>query len=212
MGGLMMKMLKTLALIILGAVGVGILYSGVSLILPPVLPSSVALGESTQAAKNHHVVSRKSQGRTEGRHVSKPKVSANSLVSIHYSALVKSNALSLAKSLHMTLLLPTRAYPQVALNESYDNNSVLNLEFNDMIVMESKNPILPAYKPANSVQVQLPNGISAQWLSIYGVGGGGNRLQFQQNGTYVRIQLFEAYIPAGLTNAEQIAAQFAPVS
>ncbi len=210
MGGLMMKTVKTLTLVVVGIVAVGLFYLGVSVILPPVLPTSAASGESSAAISSH--VGKKPQQRTAVRHATQKKVSPNTLVKMQYNPLARSHALALAKTLHMTLLLPTHAYRHVALNESYTSGSVLNLEFNDMIAIESKHPILPSYKPAHSVQVQLPNGISAQWLTIYGVGGGGHRLQFQQDGTYVRLQLFGAYIPAGLANAERIAAQFSPVS
>ncbi|MCL4495283.1 MAG: hypothetical protein M1294_10780 [Firmicutes bacterium] len=206
----MNKMVKAVALIGSGALAAGILYLGVSLLLPPVLPTSVAASESTAAARNTRVAKKSRENPAQS--TSQPKPGPNGLVKIQYNPVAKNNALALARTLHMTLLLPTHAYPKVALNESYASHGMLNLEFNDMVVIESKNPITPSYKPASSLGVTLSNGIPAQWLLLYGVGAGGYRLQFQQDGTYVRLQLFGAYIPAGLKNAEQIAAQFSAVS
>lgn len=118
----------------------------------------------------------------------------------------------MAKTLGIHLLLPKRAYPNTALDESYVNNGILNLEFNNMVAMESKRPIPSSYKPHTSGSVALGNGVSAQWLLVYGVGGGAYRLLFEEDGTYVRLQLFSSYIPAQMSNMAQIAAQFAPVS
>ena len=77
-------------------------------------------------------------------------------------------AVSMAKTLGIHLLLPKRAYPNTALDESYVNNGILNLEFNNMVAMESKRPIPSSYKPHTSGSVALGNGVSAQWLLVYG--------------------------------------------
>lgn len=195
-----------------GLAGAVLLYGGVSLILPPVVPKAAAGQADT-------VSTVRSRGSHRLRRENSPKsvpaiapVGADGLVKMAYAGSVWQNALARAKTLGIHMLLPTSAYPHTVLEESYIEGSVLDLEFSDMLAVESNTPISPTYKPASSVNVSLADGVPAQWLLIYGLGGPAYRLDFQQDGTYVRLQLFHSYIPASAAANEAIASEFSPVS
>ncbi|WP_053960056.1 hypothetical protein [Sulfobacillus thermosulfidooxidans] len=200
---------RTISVIGGGLLAIGLLYTGISFILPPILPAPSSPSQTVSTIRHHHI---DKSHRVLSKTVPRVRTGPNGLTTLSYNPTVKQTALTLAKDLDIHLLLPSQAYPGTTLVESYIDHSVLNLEFNDMVAMESKNPMVSSYQPGASVNVTLANGVPAQWLLIYGVGGGAYRLLFEEDGTYVRLQLFHGYIPAGLQNAEQIADQFAPVS
>ncbi|OLZ11639.1 hypothetical protein [Sulfobacillus thermosulfidooxidans] len=200
---------KTISVIGGGLVAIGLLYTGISFLLPPILPAPSSPSQTVSTIRHHHI---DKTHRVSSKTTSSVTTGPNGMTTLIYNPAIKQTALKLAKGLGIHLLLPSQAYPGTTLVESYVDDSVLNLEFNDMIAMESKNPIMSSYQPGASVNVTLANGVPAEWLLIYGVGGGAYRLLFEKDGTYVRLQLFHGYIPAGLQNAEEIADQFMPVS
>jgi hypothetical protein len=118
------------------------------------------------------------------------------------------------RSLKMTVLVPSDAYPGTQVEETYiSSGSVLNIIYSNMVVMESPDPILPYYKPMSSESAVLANGIPATWDWIPGGGGGPNhRLLFEEDGTYVRLQLYNPPLTNTLTSAEHVADEFSSLA
>ncbi|AUW95148.1 hypothetical protein [Sulfobacillus sp. hq2] len=203
---------KGIGAVVGGLAAVVVFYRGVSLLLPPVIPVTHPVqSQAIATVRAHHARHVHRQSVLPSSPGSAP-VGPNGLAKMAYSGSVWTNALARARSLHLHLLLPTHAYPDTALEESYVDGPDLDLEFNNMLAIESNTPIDPAYQPASVANVMLADGVAAQWMLIYGVGGPAYRLDFQQDGTYVRLQLFRIYIPASAGSNELIASQFAPMS
>ncbi|PSR23354.1 MAG: hypothetical protein C7B45_03300 [Sulfobacillus acidophilus] len=114
------------------------------------------------------------------------------------------------RRLKMTVIVPSDAYPGTQVEETYiSSGSVLNIIYSNMVVMESPDPILPYYKPMSSVAGELANGTPTTWDWIPGSGGGPNhRLLFEEDGTYVRLQLYDPPLTNTLASAEHVADEF----
>ncbi len=198
------------ALVVSGGVaGALVLYGGVSLLLPPVIPQAAPDSAGTISTVRAHKVSKTHRVTPQAP---APAAGTGDLVSMQYSGTVYQNALARAKKLGFTLLLPTSAYSGTTLEESYVHGDDLDLEFSNMLAVESAAPVTSTFQPDQTTNVSLPDGVSAQWLLIYGVGGPANRLIFQQSGTYVRLQLFRAYVPATASAFETIGGEFGAFS
>lgn len=182
-------------------------YEVVSHLLPPVLPSAASAAHVISSprvksrAKNHKVQ----------KAVSPPTVFPGGLAPVSYLPVQEQNILALAKPRQLNPLLPKLSFPGTALEESYASGPELDLEFNNMVAVESKSPIGSYYRPAASTALTLPDGMPADWLLVYGVGGPMYRLMFQEDGIYVRLELFGAYVPSTMADAAKIAAQFVPL-
>ncbi len=204
---LVKQMVRIMLATMVGLLGAAVFYEVLSHLLPPVLPSAHA---ATHVISSPRVKPRGKDHKTQ-KAVSSPVVLSGGLAPVSYLPVQQKNILSLAKSLQFTPLLPKLAFPGTTLEESYVSGQELDLEFNNMLAVESKAPIGSHYRPAGSTATVLSNGVSANWLLVYGVGGPMHRLMFQEDGIYVRLELFNAYVPATMADTERIAAEFLPL-
>lgn len=181
------------------------IYGFVNFLLPPVVPApapAVASPPLEKARQATPAASSSPTVKSQGPFGFEP---------IQY-ALLQTVIVNQAHALHISLIAPKSSYPGTTLEESYVSHSILNIQYNNMIVMESARPIVSIYKPISTVAIRLNNGIVGQWEWIPGGGGPPYRLLFQQNGTYVRIQLYSPQVNNSLTSTEHVAEQFGPLA
>lgn len=203
----MKQIVRIMLSAVAGLVGIAVFYEVLSHLLPPVLPSAHAASHVISSPR----VKPRAKNRKVQKVVSSPVVLPGGLAPVSYLPVQEQNILSLAKSLQLSPLLPKLAFPGTALEESYASGQELDLEFNNMLAVESKTPIDSYYRPAASTALVLSNGVPADWLLVYGIGGPMHRLMFQEDGIYVRLELFNAYVPATMAATEKIAAEFLPL-
>lgn len=185
-------------LIILGIGMLGLIFTGISSLLPSAAPQPAPAVASVQSTSP-----------TQSAAVTKPQpeAMAGGLTPINYT-LFTSTLTQLAHQLHMVALLPKTGYAGTLLGDTYIDNGILNMEYNNMIIMESPSPIESTYQPSSVTPVGLANGVAAQWDFIPGGGGPSYRLLFEEEGTYIRLQLYSPQVNNSLSSTETIANTF----
>ncbi len=186
-----------------GSLGVAALFTALAMMLPPVVPaSSIANAASAPAPAHPHPAPAAATApvvKPSGPYGFEP---------IQYGVF-QSQLTREAHALHLTLVAPQSSYPNTSLLDSYIEGPLLMLHYNNMLVIESSQPIPSTYRPLSSTAVTLSNGITADWVWSPGGGGPQYRLQFQEQQTYVRLQLYSPQVPGTLSAAEHVAEQFA---
>lgn len=200
----MARRVKSSAAIVGGLIASSALFIGLALLLPPVVPAASQVTASPTPKTDRQASPAASS--TAAPQPTKPY----GFLPISYG-LFQSRLDQEARSLRMNLVLPRASYANTVLEDTYTYNSVLYLHYNNMVVMESSRPIPSSYSPFSTVAVTLTNGIGAAWEWIPGIGGPQHRLMFQDDGTYVRLQLYAPTISGTLASAEHVAAAFVPM-
>lgn len=198
-----MKYLRIGGLGILGIAAAIFGFMGVSKLLPSPhpLPGPTPV---VAVVKAHRAPTRHS---TQSSAIPAP----NAMEPINYN-LFMSILVSAGHSLHMTVLVPQSSYTGTTLEEAYADDDILNLQYNNMIVMESPDPIASTYRPTGETAVTLGNGATAEWEFIPGGGGPTHRLEFEVSGTYIRLQLYHPQVNNSLSSTEEVANTFSSVN
>lgn len=191
----------------IGILGALAIYEVATIILPPVLPAV----RTAQVIANPRIRPQRKNIKVSSSSSPTPQAGPDGLAEVSYTMQQRQAIATSANTLGFRALLPKWAYPGTTLLESYVEGQDLDLEFSNMMAVEAKTPIASDYPAGSSVNVTLSNGVPAQWLLVYGVGGPGYRLLFEEGGTYVRLEMFSAYVPSALANVKTIAAQFSPL-
>ncbi|MCY0898904.1 MAG: hypothetical protein OWU33_08210 [Firmicutes bacterium] len=190
-----------------GTVGLATLLGLVVWLMPPIVPAPNTVSASPLPPAPHHLAKPSQTSPPPG---SRALSSANAFAAIDYQPFL-SSLQSEAKSLGLTLVLPRSSYAGTSLEENYISGQVLTLVFNNMLVMESKTPLISYYRPLSTAAASLSSGATATWEWIPGEGGPPYRLNFLLDGTYVEMRLFSPPLIDTLSTAVRIANQFQPL-
>ncbi len=180
-----------------------IVMIGLERLLPPVVPSPVAV------AALHKQPIRKSVRPQSTPKVSpsEPKPNAAGLIPISYGGYL-AQIRQMGKQMGLRVWLARYGVPPVVFQESYREGSQLDLLYSNMIVIESQKVLRNTYRPASIVGATLSNGTPAQWQWIPGVGGPSHRLMFKLGRTYIRLEMEPTPSKNALQTAVSIASAF----
>ncbi|MCY0879715.1 MAG: hypothetical protein OWU84_12345 [Firmicutes bacterium] len=195
------------SLLFFGTVGLSLLLGLTVWLMPPIIPAPDTVSASPLPHASRHAAQARAVSPVGA---TTAPVSSSTFLPVDYEPFLGSLR-SEARALGITLVLPQSSYAGTALEENYVSGQVLVLVFNNMLVMESKEPMVSYYLPASTLSVSLAAGGTGTWEWIPGEGGPPYRLNFALDGTYVQIRLFSPPLADTVATAVRIANAFTPV-
>lgn len=168
-------------------------------LLPPIVPAHGVVVASRAPERRRRATT------TLHQHTAKPGTAG--FESVNYSFL-GAHLDQESHKLHITVYVPIKAFPNTVLQESYVSGTTLTLQYNNMIIMESPDPIASYYRPDSTQSTLLESGVSAEWEWIPGEGGPAHRLLFEMGSTYIRLQLSSPQVQDTMANAIHVADEF----
>ncbi|MCY0881831.1 MAG: hypothetical protein OWS74_07530 [Firmicutes bacterium] len=178
---------------------------GFYLALPPVVPPAHSHPFQAALASESKTAAHKKIHKTPSTSTTSPSGT------VVYTPAQLEHIASMAQKMELSVYLPHSGIAST-LQLAYSQNGLLNLQYNNMLIIESNNPVPLPYAPTSTRTVQLSGGIQAQWLFTPPVGGPQYRLDFQKGSTYFRIQLFPLYTSGNCAHTEKVANALTPLT